>query len=116
MSSNLSRRTFLKGLGAGAASIAAMGVVGVPVMENAAAEVTEAAQEAVEAVGEDEVEYLFFDLFMGSIHKEVVQGSEHGDVAVALESLRDYAAEYLLLEIYLTLGDYNADKYTLAHN
>ena len=35
MSSNLSRRTFLKGLGAGAASIAAMGVVGVPVMENA---------------------------------------------------------------------------------
>ena len=38
MSAKLSRRTFLKGLGAGAASVAAAGVVGLPVLQRAEAE------------------------------------------------------------------------------
>ena len=75
-----------------------------------------AVEEAVKAVGEYEVEDFLFYLLVRGIHEEVVQGSEYGDVAVALESLRYDAAEYLLLEVDLTLGDYDADKDTIAHS
>ena len=41
MSSNLSRRSFLKVMAAGAASVAAAGAVGLPVLDSAKAEVEE---------------------------------------------------------------------------
>ena len=57
-----------------------------------------------------------FYLFVGGIHEEVMQRSENGDIAVALEGLRDNAAQDLLLEVYLAFGDNNADENTLAHD
>lgn len=52
---------------------------------------------------------------MHRMYGKIMQGSYYGDIAVALESLGDYSAEYLTLEIYVAVGDDYAYKYSSAH-
>ena len=53
---------------------------------------------------------------MGSVHKEIVQGRKHDNIAVALESLRYYSTEYLFLKVHLTFSHDNADEYSFIHD
>ena len=80
-------------------------VEGVPVVDD-----------TVDAVGEYKVEDGALGVLVDGADGEVMEGRNYCDIAVALESLRDYAAQYLALKVYMAVGDDHAYKYPAAHS
>jgi hypothetical protein len=72
--------------------------------------------ETVDAVGEDEVENGLFRVLVDGMYRKIMERSYYRDIAAALEGLSDYSAQYLALEINMTVSDYHTYQQSSAHS